>query len=718
MPQPVTISFNVAGVDRVRDAVANVNALLGKLDGTRARSAASAEAAERRVAVAAETSAKRKVLTAEQAEAQKIRIQNRSFSMEQSLRERSVRDAERAEQRKTRDAEAWAKRRERIVTNSLRMEQSATEAAARAIAHAHESRARAAGRVAGGAVSGVLGGATRLAGTVAAIGGGFTIADAASTNIRREEVAGQIVRSAATNPDKLTKADVRSHARAAAIAVGGTEDEALSALDRFVSQAGDVSSAVKMLQELSAESATAGAKMEDLGQTAGDVFAKLGDVNATKRVMRAWTFQGMSGAIDIRDMGSYGARLAGGAQSFAGDTAGNMITLGALAQLTRQKGTAASPAEATEAVASLADDIKANASDFTRRGVKVWADKDHTKLRAMDTIIVDALEKTGGNLGSLGDMAGRRGGKVLAALDNVWSEGGGKKGGAGAVRRAIGTLTSGSLTDDDLRRGVSDKLTENQANINRALEEFYKVIDSRLMPLLPQLIQSVSGLVPRFGDLLTWLTEEPWRGLGAVMFAAVTAEVGKALIGKTIEEGIAGVFAGIVGNGAGLTGLQLTASAVTLTAGSVALYTALEPVVKREVDRPFAAKQAVDAFVRTADNTTGAINTGQPGAVDEGKSTLDKAREKIGDITRRLLADDADDNPFDTGYTHAVLTGGFSKKANEDRAAAPALDALKAAAEQLEKALSAATKTANELASAGGAGRANPNDPSRQPVEH
>lgn len=670
MTSAVEILFAVGGVRDVQAALGSIGQSLDKLA---QRGASAAERSvrtrikgEQDAARATERSAKDASKAVERIDRDADRERDRRLKEDRRRQDRALSDEMRAVERTARDKERVEQRvaanRERIVTNSLRMEQGIRDRAARE----QESRLRVMGRAGSGAIQRGLGIAGRIAGVAGAIGGGFAVADALQAGISQQATAGQIVRSAAETGG-LGKADVLTSARDTAIATGGRTDDVLEGLNKFVEKTGDLGKANEFLKDLATQAAAAGVAFTDMGDTSAEVFAKLkevGEDGKTLEVMRALIGQGMQGSIDIRQLGTYGSRLAAGALQFEGPAAKNIEKLGAVAQLAKKTGSAGDVAEATESVSRLGTDFAKKASSFKDAGINVFSDESHTRLRDVFALISESVVKTKGDLTKLHDLFGERSIRAVEGAQVTYARaGGGGVGGAGeqAINKAFGDVMSYTPTQEALQDKLADKLTETQSKVNIALENFQAAINTKLMPVLPQLIDSFSRAIPvaaaladGLASVVSMLAEHPFAGLGAIVAASIVAEISKAAIGSLVGNGIAKLLGGggkAMPGGGTIGGqisgaLAITATAVTIVAAGVSF-----------IDKLSDTSAKADANVRAAQieggNAAALVRAGAPGSSDE-------AVQRLGVINKLI----SEGEGYKAGQK-ADITGGFATTVGE-----------------------------------------------------
>lgn len=547
----VLVDFRVGGLEDVARAVGSVQQSLDRL----ARSSGTAAQRSARERVSSEQTVSRET---ERLAKYRERVQEQSLRLEQRMREQAARgevraaeqaarELERVERAKSRTVEREAVARTRAVERAAQAEQRAAAETARAQErHARAMGTRGAGMVTAG-VGRVMGLAGNIAGMAAAVGGGFTLVDAIQASHRREAAAGQIVRSAAENRSGLTKGDLLAKARAAHVGFGVGVDDALAGIDSFIRKNGSLSATTEMLPELAGLAAASGATMEDLGTTAGDIYNKTGSAAKTKAALRMIAAQGKAGAIDVRDLGEYGPRLTAAAGLYSGDVVQNIGKMSALAQFAVSSGSAHNARVGTESALTVASDLAKHDSEIQQKlGINVWADKDHTMLAPAEDTIAKMVAKAKGSQSTLLDLVGAESMHAVRAFSNTYSRAGGGAAGEAAMRKAFSSIAAPTLSDSEVGAGVADKLSENAAQMDQAVEKVRASFE-RFAPAAVQVADAFARVAPAVARALEWLTsswEHALAGVGAAMAAAVTVEVGKAALASVLEQAIARALAG------------------------------------------------------------------------------------------------------------------------------------------------------------------------------
>lgn len=606
-------------------------------------------------------------------------------------KERAARDEAKAVERIQRDAQrselnfikagqsaiASAERdRTRIVESEARRRQSIAEQEARHAESMLQRRSRGFGNLMGGAAGRVMGMAGRVAGIAAAVGGGFAIGDALGAGIKQEEQAGVIFRGAAQKGGFTNQGAVQKLAVNTAISTGGTAEDILGGLDMFVRKTGDLGAAEAILEKMAKLSAATGTNFADMGNTTAEIQNQLGDAAKTMEVMRALVGQGMAGAIDIKDLGQYGGRLAAGAAQFGGSLAGNIESFGALAQLAKKTGGATDTAEATEAVARLSSDFGKNSEGFAALGIDVFTDKSRTKFRSAEDIITESVVKSKGDITTLQGLYGERSIKAARGAQVVYADAGGGAAGEAAIRSQIKGLKSNTPTESDIDAGAAARMKETSAQINVAMTKFNREMGDKLLPIMPGMINQFTQLIPalaRMAEAISksvvpaietiapavklfadMMASHPWAtiiggamaaqiasaGLQAVVTTSFTkiAETALRLVSSTTAS-VANVTAGVVNVSSGTPGTPTlpggpvpTAVENGLVGGGITAGIAGVGLLGAAIGTGYAYGDYTKKSEAANVSATDLINAGTGGTSEERKARLEKAQSMVSEI--------------------------------------------------------------------------------------
>lgn len=561
MAAPVEILFSSRGVREVLADMGSVQKGLERLANVTARTAAQGAAAQTGQARKAsaqvinvadrERAAKEKQWAAYARFVTKTEAANAAAAKKASAER--VREAEREASRKESLDRKYAANRERIVRNSLAMEDRARQASARA----SESLSRARGGMLAGAIGrgagNVLGGAAKIAGAALAIGGGFTIADSLGEGLEQERMAGAISRGAkkagkaATDPKEII-----AKARAVAVETSVSVTDALSSLDEFVKKTGDLEGAQRAMKQLARLSAATGTSMADMSSAAAGVSNQIANIDDLDKIMRSLAGGGKEGAIEFRDLATYVDALASQVNSFAGDKAENLMSLGAVAQMARAKGGATSAAEATTSIERFVSESRDKSGEIKKQfgGFDTIGNKATGGLKDVDALILGVVAGAKGNMKKIGEVYGERSVRAVQGFAGAYNDAGGGAKGEAAVRSALARFRT-PMAEGDIASGAASRNAETNAKLTRSIEAFKIEMQDKLMPVLPGLVDQFARLVPALSRFLELLINNPLPGLGVALAASVAKEVAAAQLGKILANALSG------GGGGGGGGLRV-----------------------------------------------------------------------------------------------------------------------------------------------------------------
>lgn len=173
---------------------------------------------------------------------------------------------------------------------------------------------------------------------------------------------------------------IRNAATATALDVGS----AAEGLQAFVSKTGDLDTGRAVLGDLGKLARATGTDFGDMVSAAGDVATQLDEVGDKSQrveklnaIMRTVAGQGKLGAVEIKDLAVQMAKLSAVAPQFSGSFEENMGEMGALVQMARAKGGAASAPQAATSLGSFVSTLSKSArvKEFDARGIKLDDEK-------------------------------------------------------------------------------------------------------------------------------------------------------------------------------------------------------------------------------------------------------------------------------------------------------------------------------------------------------
>jgi len=392
---------------------------------------------------------------------------------------------------------------------------------------------------------------------------------------------------------RVDPAEIEKRIKEAADSAGFGREGAASGLQEFVKSTGDLDTGLSSMKELGALAQAANADFGQLMGTAGQVSASLGDIpdkgKVVVEIMKNIAGAGKLGAITIEKLGGNMGKLVGGAGMFVGDKGSNIITLNALAQISKEHGMSGSASQAVTSSNALAFDMLTakQAAKFSSYGIDVLS-PDKKKLADPTETIVKSLNATGGNIDKMKDLfKSSQAWRSVAGSVETYNRAGGGKAGESAVRAELQSFGAGSTMgtkeiNDSLARRLNDTDVKAQLMNNR-FDDIAERLQSRLAPALEKLAPYIEKAANAFADLIAWAGENP----GSAIALAITGSIAKAGIGEAISSAMKGVISGGAGNG--LSGLSsalgvATAAAAGFAAGMALVNAGFEQKAKGESD--------------------------------------------------------------------------------------------------------------------------------------
>lgn len=478
----------------------------------------------------------------------------REESEQTRIREQEAKKREAGQEREfaklARQADKW--RREEVAAEKRKNAQ--LEAEARKSAAARQRFFSNVGNKVVGGVGRTLHAGMALAGGVAALGGGFGIADAVGQSLANQKTARQIALQTYNSKTKgydLSKEDVYSKGKALSVGTGFDTKTSLGAIHGFGETGGyeNVAKMMPALKQIGDIAMATGADFEQLSKSAGLIFA--GDTNQSAddliKKLAMMAEMGRNGAVDLGDMAGSLNRITASAAQFSGDKMKNLTTMAALTQLARTKGTASSAEEATEATKSLSLDIAHNAKHFSALGINV---KDPKTGELLDprTTVMRSLAATGGDSEKLLKLYGHRSFKGVQGIQRIYQEERGKalkegksnevasQRGLDAANRALDDFTEKTGDSARMTKEADEMRKDPSIQLTQALDKLKNEVGDKLVPELTKLIPKIAELAPKIVKLLDsvikmgeWAAENPWKAMFAVLTALMVKEAGLAL---------------------------------------------------------------------------------------------------------------------------------------------------------------------------------------------
>lgn len=510
---PVTIEFLARGVPNIAAAVRNVTTTLARAEQEATRGAARGAVSRQREV---DNEAKMKVRAWAKTDRDVRRIQDRAIRDTERAAKSQERIVEQSERAKLRSVERSAAAMDRIRDRSAAM---AGRAAVREVDRrdrerqtAGSNRAAMANSFFGAAAGGVAAGARRVgsmatqtAGIAAQLGGGFSIADSVMSQSKlRAQAAVLSASTEMAGPDKrkIGADEIYSKAKAIGARQGIDPAEVLKGFDEIKKLSGDLDQAMRVMPGVARLATATGGNVGEMSGLAANIIAANPNIkdDALEKQMRVFTRQGVVGGVEVADFAKYGSRLTAGAANFGGDSSKNLATMGAMAQISRQYGGAASPAEAALAAQRFGTDVAKHSKSLKAAGIDV---SDHQgNLKDAQSILMEMISKTGGDVTKLGAMGlGERGVKALTGASAIYKNAGGGQAGKDAVAAEFAKYTTG-VTEKEVSSAEKTVLGAPDKQLFAVMQQLRTSIGEELLPEFLKLVPVIQQSTPAFVNLL------------------------------------------------------------------------------------------------------------------------------------------------------------------------------------------------------------------------
>jgi TP901 family phage tail tape measure protein len=641
MPAPVVVEFLLRGMPDMTRAFRTVEQ--AALAAGRAQTTA-AQRETRARSTLADREARDKVRAMLKADQETRRIQDRAYRETERLSRQRTREAQNAAKAEERAAERAAavklraeqnadreirrlekdraRENERILNEGRRLEERTHQEQLRRLRaedkEHSKSRATFARAAFGGVASGgraVMGGMSRVAGMVGQLGGGFDIMDSimGEANLRKKAsvISASTILSGAGKPGAdasmgraMSTDELVGKAKAIGIQQNTDPSDVLGAIDEIKKLTGNVEKATTVAASIAKLATATGGDVKEMSGLAANILAANPNISNKDldSQMRIFTKQGVVGGVEVADMAKYGSRLTAGASMYGGSKEKNEATLGAMAQMARQYGSAGSAAEATLGSLRFSTDVAKHASTLKAGGIDVSDGKGN--LRDAQSILLDMLKKTGGDVTKLAGLGlGDRGVKPLEGVANIFKNAGGGTKGEEAVKAEFAKYTTG-VSAEEIDAANKRVLAEQEAEIQ--IKRLKQTVGEQLLPELQKLIPvlrdampTITSLVRSLTQLANWAAGHPFAAVGAALALSVSKSVAEAGLKSILEKSVATSL------GAG-GGLAVAGATIAITSAMIAIQALSEQhsaQVSKDINTSNAAVSEARS-VRIGDQTT------------------------------------------------------------------------------------------------------------------
>lgn len=739
--EPIVVRFAAEGVQQVTGAFATVTAQIRRFEeqatregqrGARTRvKGAQDEARDKEKAYA---KLQRDLVRFEQQQTREAaREQKRRDSVVRKSSEMAGREAAKAATAEIREAEKTTRAIEREEERKMRIRIRSSEMAGRAAAReaaeeirAAEGASRARGRLGGkvggivsGSVGGLLGGAATLLGATMGIGGGMMLASAGRAQLSAGRTAALLVNAGTTGgvvPGTMN--DALNAASAESIRTGLGKESLLGAALKYSQSAkgGDFAGALANMGMFADLAKVSGADINDVAESAGILQSQnkeLQGPSGAKKMRQmmltvlAGTHEGSMSFADVaKQIGTMGATRS----SFAQDETKSQLSLIGMGQIARVGGDVG---EAGTFVKDLALEASvANKKWREKHGRDLITMNAHGQMQSPEQMVADVLRGTKGNVATINDLFGKRGAGLFRELSADYMAGektGGVEGGVKGALAAIGKVSGAAMTEQQFSAQVKTIDETPGEKFRLALNKITDTIEDKLEPrmedfasnTLPKLIPKFEAIIDEAAKLADWFVDNPFKGVGAVVLAAITKDLASAGIGAAVKGIISAMLqtaggGGVAGGAMGAVGKAGWVAAAGAAGGAFAI---------SQVDADIAARGKATAASVMGSTQALAAARNIEGAARRGAVTpadLAAAQGAIPGLAAEAARQQGRVGKNEMGIAQtgmAFLTGHGSElrdlqtqRQKEDYAQAKqALDAMTAAAKAAEKALSSMT---------------------------
>lgn len=542
------------------------------------------------------------VRAAEKAANDKLRIQAKVDREIAKMDKDRARERTRADKERNRENEKLLREGQRLEERTHREQTRAIQRRDKEKEKSRERFNRAIGGAMMGAANTAVGAVGTAAGMVAQLGGGFSLVDSVDRESQLQRTAVELSNSAYQGEGQRLKGkDLAAQAKAASILTGTDANDLLEGAAAFGAKTGNYGEGIQSMKLFGEISKGTGAKLQDVAKTAGilRVQNKNLDPKAMQDLLLQTVRQGQLGSIEFSDLAGVAGQITRSAPAFAGNQTANQGKLLGLAQIAMR--TAGSPQEAATVLSNLSADAMKHSEDMKDvLGKDMFNDKGQISA-APEDFIANVMEKTGGNLMKIQEMGfGARSMKMFQALAPTYHEAEEKEKGSGrkAVLEDIKSVTSGTMSIEELRANVKEILDTSAEQFDAAMRELRTVVGTELLPEFVKLVPVLREMMPTVKTLLTglvgladWATKNPLSGLATLLGAAFTKELASAGVAAALQGGVA----------TGLAGATLAIAAATLIIENIA--SSQSARVSKEVGGA-ASAYSEGAAVRAGDTLT------------------------------------------------------------------------------------------------------------------
>jgi flagellar biosynthesis GTPase FlhF len=738
---PLVIRFASSGLPELSSAFARVATQVRRFEeqATRERKRGSQERERttRQSADAEEKAYQKLVKDVEKQERQRTKDTEREEKRRESIRRRSseyagriaaqqAKDEVRQAERATREIEREEERKMRVRIRSSEMagRAAAREAAEeiRAAERAAQARGRIGRRVGGlamGSVGGLASAGMGAASLALGIGGGFALANAAHSQLSAERTAALLVNAGTTNgvrPGSVNQALGEATAQSKALGIG--KDVLLQGALTYSQNArgGDFQGALANMGFFAKVSKVTGADINDIASAAGTLQSQNQnlDAPAMQQLLLNTLAQSHQGSMSMVDAAKQFGILGSTRAYYKGDVAKNQQTLIGLGQIARAGGDVGEAGTFVKDIATEAGTANKKFRKMTGRNL-LHIDAKTGQLDSPEQVVEQVLRATGGNINQIGEVFGQRGSRLFGELAGTMRQAGGGEKGIAAAMASVRQVTGATMTPEQLEQQNKTMDETPAARFQIALNNVAQTLGEKLEPkfehfateTLPKLEPVFEKIIDEADKLASWFADNPIKGVGAVVLAAVTKDIAgagigaaaKAILSAMLQQAAAGAGVGAGGGILGKAGWVGAAGAagagiaIALTDADVDKKTAAQRSAVMTSTQAYAAAMGVMGKSRRGTVTAADLAAMQQQAASMGQAA-DLAKARIGTNEMGMAQTGM---AYLTGHGSELRNAQTQEQVRTYQQLKQAQDAATKAAQMAEQALSKLATTAGRI---------------------
>jgi len=450
--------------------------------------------------------------------------------------------------------------------------------------------------------------------------------------------------------------------------------KAMEGLQGFVGITGDLETGRALMGDLAKLSRATGADLAEMVKTAGEFSKSMGDAatnsdeakaraGAVYTLMKGIAGQTKLGSVEMKDMAQHGARIAAAATQFEGNAGDNMMKMGMLAQEARGGGGAWNAATAAASVSGIVTNFKTDARRKAFRAAGVEIEGEGGKIRDPSKILMDAIDKTGGNVDKLTPLFKNVvGGRAMQGFANKYLEASGgrtdeasRAKGRAAVEAEMNRMTKGAtMSDSEVNESFARSMDTAEAKaqlfqqridqiagdlattIIPVFMRLAPIIETQLVPVLVKFVEDVAKNGPALASALAKLA--PHASMAADALAKLIGfavdnpvAAGAMLILANAGPALMSAAASLSASGAGMTGAATALGSVVAVFGAAVAGFAVGKSVGDDMNKGNNAHiTETTGNVADATNLASKIRMGNATPED-----IAAAREKLGALDKR-----------------------------------------------------------------------------------